>query len=98
MSKAAKIKQLYAQGMSVAQIAEIIGCDPAYVRVCARQRIIGGMSVHDIAWQRTDAYLKIKRERRLERYWSDPEFRQRTIEAQRRSRSKQKSMARAQAP
>ena len=50
MSKAARICALYAEGKTVSEIAAIVGCLPAYVRVCARQRAGGGMSKIDRRW------------------------------------------------
>lgn len=42
MSKAQRIRALYAQGKSTREIADEIGCADSYVRVCARQRVPGG--------------------------------------------------------
>ncbi len=42
MTKAYKIRLLYAQGKSTREIADALGCSTEYVRVCSRQRVIGG--------------------------------------------------------
>lgn len=41
MTKAERIRELYAKGLSTRQIADRVGCDTAYVRVVARQRVGG---------------------------------------------------------
>lgn len=51
MSKAARIRALYAEGKTTREIADEVGCRPEYVRVVARQRDASGRSAHD------DAYL-----------------------------------------
>lgn len=38
MSKAARIRELYAQGKTCKEIAGIIGCKVEYARICAQQR------------------------------------------------------------
>lgn len=48
MSKAAQIKELYAQGLGSAEIAAIVGCKQEYCRVAGRQRNVpGGYSAAD---------------------------------------------------
>ncbi len=47
MTKAAKIREMYAAGRSVNDIAEIVECLPEYVRVVARQRTYRGQSAAD---------------------------------------------------
>ena len=70
MSKAQKIRDLYAQGLSTAQIAKRVGCSDSYVRVCARQRVNGKASDHDRAYWRSHGcqtqheYRLLCRERR----------------------------------
>lgn len=49
MSKAARIRELYADGKTTAVIATIVGCRPEYVRVAGRQRK-DGMSKSDVKW------------------------------------------------
>lgn len=49
MTKADRIRALYAAGKSTREIADIIGCKTSYVRVVARQRR-GGLSEHDIKY------------------------------------------------
>ncbi len=41
MTKADRIRELYATGLDVNAIAERVGCRSEYVRVCARQRANG---------------------------------------------------------
>jgi hypothetical protein len=47
MTKAQQILALYDGKRSTREIAEIVGCDPAYVRVAARQRHGGSRSEID---------------------------------------------------
>ena len=55
ISKAQRIRALYAQGKTCNEIAEIVGCRPEYVRVCAQQRVAGANSNADNAY-RTRVY------------------------------------------
>ena len=48
MTKADRIRSLYAAGMSVRDIADAVGCSTEYVRVSARQRKDGKASVADL--------------------------------------------------
>lgn len=81
MSKAALIRELYDGVLTTAEIAEIVGCDPGYVRVAARQRIGGGTSDIDRRYNELNS-AAIKR--RLdawnatfqERYHGDAVFRE----------------------
>lgn len=80
MTKAARIRELYAQGKSTSAIAEIVGCSAGYVRVCARQRGVNAIKVKgcrmakaDIAYYTArhgsmDAYFEWNRARVRERY------------------------------
>lgn len=55
MSKAQRIRELYAHGYSIKQVAEIVGCRDSYVRTCARQRVLeGGRSIADIRYELSD--------------------------------------------
>jgi hypothetical protein len=47
MTKAEQILALYDGSRSTREIADIVGCDPAYVRVAARQRKGGSRSEID---------------------------------------------------
>lgn len=47
MTKAERIMQLYDGVRTPREIAEMVDCHPAYVRVVARQRKGGGMSEKD---------------------------------------------------
>jgi transposase-like protein len=50
-TKSDRIRALYAEGKSVAEIAEIVGCRPEYVRVAARQRAGGKRGVADVNYR-----------------------------------------------
>lgn len=50
VSKAQRIRKLYAQGKNCNEIAEIVGCLPEYARVCAQQRSRGQLSRADEAY------------------------------------------------
>lgn len=47
VSKAARIRELLAEGKSTREIADLLGCDPAYVRVAGRQRQKGVSSADE---------------------------------------------------
>lgn len=51
MSKAQRIRELLAQGLSTREVAEQVGCDPAYVRVAGRQRGAKGTSAIEVAYR-----------------------------------------------
>lgn len=70
MTKAARIRALYAEGHTVKMIAEVVGCRQEYVRVCAQQRV-GGPSKADRTYQPE------KRAREAWRYQNDPDYRAR---------------------
>lgn len=55
MTKADRIRTLYAKGHTVAAIAKRVGCTDSYVRVCARQRAEGAATA-DLNYR-----VKIKR-------------------------------------
>lgn len=50
VSKAQRIRALYAQGKTCNEIADIVGCLPEYARVCAQQRRRGALSKADEAY------------------------------------------------
>ena len=50
ISKAQRIRALYAQGKTCREIADIVGCRPEYARVCAQQRVGGADSNADTAY------------------------------------------------
>lgn len=50
-TKADRIRAFYNAGLSTREIADRIGCDPAYVRVAARQRAGGYMSACDAEYK-----------------------------------------------
>jgi uncharacterized protein YjcR len=78
MSKAARIRELYAQGFSVREIADKVGCSPEYVRIAARQRAGGSHSEGDKRWRAANPGKMAARVR--ERLATDPEYRQRRNE------------------
>lgn len=51
MTKADRIRTLYAAGKSVREICETVGCGDSYVRVAARQRKNGKQSECDRAYR-----------------------------------------------
>lgn len=55
LSKAERIRRLYAAGKSDQEIAEIVGCGRAYVRTAARQRVDGRRSANDRRYDRSPA-------------------------------------------
>jgi transposase len=67
MTKADRIRALYAEGLSTSEIAEIVGCGTPYVRVCARQRKNGGYSEIDRRYAASDLG-RLTRRRREERW------------------------------
>ena len=72
MSKASGIRELYALGLTTTEIAAIADCDPAYVRVCARQRVGGTSSVHDQRYIAANGgHTLIKQRRAAKRYGMD---------------------------
>lgn len=50
ISKAQRIRKLYAAGKTCNEIAQIVGCLPEYARVCAQQRRKGRLSRADEAY------------------------------------------------
>lgn len=79
MSKAARIRALYAEGRSTREIAAIVGCRPEYVRVAGRQRKHGPAPA-DQRYRvspKGQASLEARYQKFIQRYRSDPEFRKR---------------------
>jgi uncharacterized Zn finger protein (UPF0148 family) len=66
-SKAQRIRELYAQGLRTAQIAEIVNCNEAYVRVAGRQRK-NGHSPSDRSWRTTEVYKATRQAQAKRRY------------------------------
>jgi hypothetical protein len=99
-SKAARIRELYANGVPNRAIAAQVGCSVEYVRVAARQRVLpGGRSEADQRYMGThaDQLTTWKREYTLlyqrERYANDPEFRRRRLDASAKSKKKARERA-----
>ena len=98
MTKADRIRTLYKLGWSVKEIAREVGCRDGYVRVCARQRADGSMSVTDKRYFHANREKVLAKNRRwVERYRTDAEFRQRAIAASARSRQRRKASREARA-
>lgn len=64
-SKAQQILALYDGKRTTREIADEVGCDPAYVRVVARQRKGRGESAADKRYARSPRVIGRKRTRRL---------------------------------
>lgn len=84
MTKADRIRALYAEGRTIKQIAEIVGCREEYARVCAQQRVNGRYSAADVR------YAPEKAARQSWRYKTDPEFRARRNAASRSSKRRKR--------
>lgn len=82
MTKADKIRELYALGWATSKIAAEVGCRVEYVRVCAQQRRDGRMSRAD------RKYLPTANEVRKNRYATDPSARHRRLATNARSRAR----------
>lgn len=91
-SKAARIRELYAQGLGTAEIAKVVGCKPEYVRVAGRQRK-DGPSPHDKRWHGGEPYRAWARQYQSQRWATDPEYRRRNNEASARYRAKNRALA-----
>ena len=76
-------------------IADKAGCSTAYVRVVTRQRVDGGMSRFDRAYQATEAYREYQRAYHKTRYHTDPEFRARKLAARQSLRRRNRQEAHA---
>lgn len=59
-SKASQIRELYDGVRSTAEIAEIVGCLPEYVRIVARQRKSGGVSDIDRRYKTSEKGAKVE--------------------------------------
>ena len=111
MSKASRIRELYAQGLGTAEIARSVGCNPAYVRVAGRQRKDGTDSPADTKW-RTKVYGSMEayyeennartRERRIayyrDRRRNDPEYLAKCRGWDRARRARKRAAARGMEP
>jgi hypothetical protein len=85
INKASWILDLYDGKRTTREIADMVGCSDAYVRVVARQR--GPSGISDIDRRYVSSNLKrikdwqVKYQRN--RYRTDPEFRERKLESAR---------------
>ncbi len=81
MSKAARIRDLLAQGMTPATIAAEVGCLSEYVQsVKQRARCPKSMRPCDVRWQQSAVYKAGRNKHWRGRYASDPAFRQRHLD------------------
>lgn len=75
MTKAERIRELYAKGLSTREIADTVGCLTSYVRVCARQRAESGTSKIDARYLKkrfgTSNITEARRRRHAEAYTYD---------------------------
>ena len=81
MSKAERIRKLYAQGLGSAEIAALVGCSQEYCRVAGRQRNVpGGKSVADAKYEADNPdYVERAKQRRIA--WSRrPDVREHLLE------------------
>lgn len=77
MTKSSQILSLYNGIRTTREIAVIVGCDPAYVRVVARQRMGGAESAIDLRYRTSPLGRLIIAARTRTLYASDPEYRAR---------------------
>lgn len=81
MTKAARIRELLANGKSAAAIAAEVDCLPEYVQsVKQRARYPKSMRPCDVRWQQSAVYKAGRTQYWGGRYASDPEFRQRHLD------------------
>lgn len=74
--KSNEIRELGKNDLTTGQIAELVGCDPAYVRVCLRQRVNGRPSKADRAY--VEKHVKEHGHTPfMTRYYNSEELRQR---------------------
>lgn len=90
MSKAQRIRALYSEGKTTAEIAAIVGCDPAYARVAGRQRRNGRNSKADINYYRRFGGDTLNEALRL-CYKHDPLYRARMLRGRRNYDERQRS-------
>lgn len=80
-TKAARIRELLAQGKAPAAIAAEVGCLSEYVQsVKQRARHPGNMRPCDVRWQQSAVNKDRRAQYWRDRYASDPAFRQRHLE------------------
>lgn len=86
-SKAARIRNLYAEGKTTTEIAGIVGCLPAYARA-VKQRNESGDSDTNRRWrEKNAAHIRAQRRKRFKKlYRTNPAFRARHLGYQKRAR------------
>jgi hypothetical protein len=77
LSKARRIYELLQSGKKPKEIAAIVGCSDAYVRVIRQRQAGGGKSKADLAWEATnpETVRAIKRRATARSYAANPEKR-----------------------
>ena len=92
MSKAARIRELIAQGVPDKEIAEMVGCLVEYVRVAGHQRTGKGKTPTEIKYRikkfgtlqafyaaENDKYKEYRRDYYRNRYQNDAEYREKKL-------------------
>ena len=85
VSKAQKIRALYAEGKTCNEIAQIVGCLPEYARVCAQQRGKGHWyskadATYELRRNGGKTFKEARRIGRKKRYQTDAVYRKRHID------------------
>jgi len=83
MANKADVLRLLSKGLTPKEVAEILDCNPAYVRATRMRALVPGYS------RRFMAYERGKRAR-MDKYRADPEFRKIHLERVRQSRVRAK--------
>jgi hypothetical protein len=90
MTKAQQILDLYDGIRTTTEIAKVVGCDPAYVRVVARQRFGSGQSEIDRRHWENGGRERVRDYMRNRRH-ADPEYRERTNRHCRNSQARRRA-------
>jgi hypothetical protein len=95
MSKSERILALLTLGPSTSDVASIVGCNSAYVRV-VRQRAASpdGLTPSDRRFRATPEFKAGRSAYVMRRYHSEPEFRQKHLNASKRAYATRKIRAR----
>lgn len=95
MTKAARILDLYAKGLSTREIGEVVGCRPEYVRVVARQRMGTSASEIDKRYLSSSLGRLVRSEFVRKYYWANPEYRRKSLERKRALSAKRRQATQA---
>ena len=90
MATKGQVLALLGEGLTPKQIAEVLDCNPAYVRATRLRALVPGYA------RQFASYERAKR-RAVERYKTDPKFRDIRAERVRESRRRAKARANARA-